>query len=258
MGALQSLYGDYSNYLKNSEDGTIDFAGGKLTKKGDIATYVPASGGKTITMSTGLDPYQIYKESPDIAKAWQATYGKNIFSGIDPNSSENKYLEYVYGPNETNQPAYTPYQPAVDAVSQGAGPRSGLPEKYQESLLSSIIPELIKASQSYKSDVDKGMQDAQGMYKAITDQLSKETLPGVLNDLANRNVIDSSIASDAIAKANSNIATTAGIQAYQSGVDAAKLKSQYPQILAQIASLGSSSTDDLQKYKLLSDVLINL
>lgn len=245
---MGSILGDYYGYFDSPEvkEGHVrDFAGGTLTmgKNGNAEYLDPTGNAYSFNRSTPLA--DIYNKNPLIANAWDTTYGKNTTS--------------VFAPKEEikTNPEYSPYGPAADAVSLGISPRSGLPEKYQESLLSSIIPQLVNSAETYKSDVDTYSDKAQGMYKSITDQLSRDTLPGTLNDLASRNVLDSSVASDSIAKTQSNIANTAAIQAYQTGMDAAQLKANYPQILTQIASLGSASTDDLAPYELLSNMLLN-
>ena len=257
MSALSSLWDDYSAYLKNEPDGTIDFAGGKLTKKGSTATYDPGNG-QLVTLSTGTDPYQIYKSSPEIAKAWESTYGKDVFSDLNPNQSEQNYISYVYGsPNSENKQQYTELQPAIDALNENAGPRSGLPEKYQTQLLDSVIPKLTSAVDNYRNDINASTEKAGKLYQGIADQTLKKNLQTTLNDLAKKNVLTSSVASDALAKAGTDAALTSAMQAYQQGIDTANLQANIPTILTNIASLGSSSTNDLAAYELLSNMLLN-
>jgi hypothetical protein len=138
--------------------------------------------------------------------------------------------------------------------------RSGLPKQYQEQILEKLIPKLLKSVEGYEGNIDKSTQAAQELFETQSRRGMKDQLQGILNSLAGRNILNSSVASDAISKGMGDIVQTGAQKGYESQMNDAALKAQLPALLANIAQLGQSSTssDPLEPYKLLSQYDWNL
>ena len=123
---------------------------------------------------------------------------------------------------------------------------SGLPSKYQEQILSGLIPSLLGSIQNMPGNIDKYNQDAMNAYGSTFKNMATEAMPGVLNNIFGRNMQNSSIAGDVTSRALSDITTGLQPQAYQTATQSALLKSQMPSLLANIAGLGTGTQSSSQ------------
>jgi hypothetical protein len=134
---------------------------------------------------------------------------------------------------------------------------TGLPVESRDALVESIIPELINKAMGLSGEIDQfesdslssitsrygegkeeyqsNIQDAKGEIDEYTKLASRsyeiqgrQALEGamtdILNDLANRNILHSSIAGDAIAKASSEIIETYATKGFEAAMKAAELR----------------------------------
>ena len=202
----------------------------------------------------------------------------------------------------------------------------GLPEEYRDQINESIIPAVIESALGLSGEIDtfedksltgitSGYEAAESDYKGnISDALAEideytrlasrnyelqaqEALSGsmtdILNSLANKNVLNSSIASDTIAKAAAEIIVTYTEKGYDAAIQAAEwryglnaqeaetlvdlavsqtnaeqgvrseamgYRAGVPATLAAVGSLGryseSESSDPLQPYELLANFIM--
>ena len=134
---------------------------------------------------------------------------------------------------------------------------SGLPPKWRDKIAEGTIPELIKRVQAMGGEIDKfesgsltdlggrydeGREEYRGNIQAALAEVDKYSklasrgfenqgqralqgaMPGILNQLANRNVINSSMGSDAIAKAAAEIVPLYSQMGYDAAMEAARTR----------------------------------
>jgi len=94
----------------------------------------------------------------------------------------------------------------------------------------------------------------------MRESLGPQAFQGTLNNLRSRNMLNSSVASDALATAQSNIAGDIGNRAFDTYLKGYDTQMQMPNMLAQLANaLGgqsTTSTDPMAVYRLLFDNII--
>jgi len=94
----------------------------------------------------------------------------------------------------------------------------------------------------------------------MRESLGPQAFQGTLNSLRSRNMLNSSVASDALANAQSNIAGDIGNRAFDTYLKGYDTQMQMPNMLAQLANaLGgqsTTSTDPMAVYRLLFDNII--
>ena len=120
--------------------------------------------------------------------------------------------------------------------------RSGLPEEFQSQLLSNIIPKLLSSTDTFRSDIDTSTKAASELFGSLSKNAIGKDATRILNELAERNVLDSSVASDTLSKSFSNIATEGAGRGFEAASLAAAQKAREPELLASIATLGQAST----------------
>jgi hypothetical protein len=170
----------------------------------------------------------------------------------DPNAQFNANAPQTPGnpgqANQTNQ--FT--------LPDNIYPYSGLPESYRDQLLGFVMPQLQQSVTNMPGNIDQFTNDALGGYRQQLDRSLKEMIPQQINQLANRGVLDSSVASDTLSKTISQAATQSATKGYQTSMEAARMKTQIPTTLAGILQLGQSSQDPTVMYRTMADLLANL
>lgn len=169
---------------------------------------------------------------------------------------------------------------------------SGLPKQHREGLLSSIMPQLQTAAGAYPGTVTAGFDKARGtlgelsnLYQAMPGQVSgymgrqmrgfkdvaAEAGQGLLNQLAGRNMLGSSMAGDAgvqlmkglnqqgwgkLADLGYGTTMTSQLgladvfnQLAKLDIGETEMLGEYPGLLAQIAALGRGTEDPFQPYQ---------
>ena len=130
--------------------------------------------------------------------------------------------------------------------------RSGLEDKYIDQIMGATVPELTKSISGLSDAPNQYAQNAIEKGNASGKEALKFAGQNVLESMANRNMINSSVAGDAMGNAIGGVAKNTQNLGYQAGMDEANMKMSVPQILASLASLGnvsqasgvSSSTSD--------------
>lgn len=127
---------------------------------------------------------------------------------------------------------------------------SGIGSVYQKELMDSILPQLKASFQNYGANIDKSTKAAQEGFTSMNKRAMTSGLQDILNNLSNRGMLNSSVASDAISKGMTDLTSANSDKAFQAAMQNAILKAEEPQLLARIASLGnySESSDPGQPY----------
>lgn len=129
----------------------------------------------------------------------------------------------------------------VSTSTQGAANYSGLPATFQEQLLNAIIPQLTNATTNMGANYDKYTNEALGSYQQMMQNALRKNIPAALGGLANRGILSSTEGNKVLSDVFSNAATDASTKGYTTAMQAALLKANMPQVLAQLADLGKTS-----------------
>jgi len=148
----------------------------------------------------------------------------------------------------------------------------GLPEDQRNQLLSAILPQLISQINNMPGNIDDYTQNALNQYR----QLALKDLPGeltsTLNNLVSRNMLNSSVAGEAISDVTGEVMSRYTPMAYNAAMTGAGMKAAMPGILGQLANLGRYDTTQstgsgtqqsyqenrLAPYQLLVNLLTNI
>ena len=162
----------------------------------------------------------------------------------------NSHMGYVAPPPPAPPPAPAPSPPAPPAFDypldlyQSSSNESehssysGLPTKYQESLLQAIMPQLTQSIEGMSGNIDQYNEEAMKAYESDFKNMATKAMPSILNDVFGRNMQESSIAGDVTSKVLSDIVANLQPQAHQTAMQSAKLKADMPGLLSNIAGLG--------------------
>lgn len=110
-------------------------------------------------------------------------------------------------------------------------------------LVSGILPSLISSGQALPGLAQNLGETVQGQYSNLMNQaLGPQAFQGTLNELASRNMLNSSVAGNALAQTAFPIAQAVGNQGFQSALAGQQAQMQVPTSLAELAKLGQEST----------------
>ena len=140
---------------------------------------------------------------------------------------------------------------------------SGLPASYQESLLSSLMPQLQSSITNMPGNIDQYTNEALGSYNQIMNNAIKTNIPKALAGLSNRGILNSTEGQGVLSNVYSQAAMDASNKGYTTAMQAALLKANMPSILAQIADLGKSTgtssigyaADPTVMYRTMADLI---
>lgn len=119
--------------------------------------------------------------------------------------------------------------------------RSGLPEGDIKTLLGTLIPQLTGSIGDFRSDIDTSTKAASELFGSLSRGAIEKDATRILNELAASNVLDSSVASDALSKSLTGVATAGAGKGFEAAALAAAQKAKEPELLARIADLGRVS-----------------
>ena len=115
---------------------------------------------------------------------------------------------------------------------------------WQNPLNTAILPSLISSAQALPGLAQNMGQTAQNQYSSLMNQaLGPQAFQGTLNELASRNMLNSSVAGNAMAQMATPIAQAIGNQGFLSALAGQQAQMQVPTSLAQLAQLGQESTN---------------
>jgi len=119
---------------------------------------------------------------------------------------------------------------------------SGLNEADRSQLMGAVLPMLVQQVGNLPKNIDDYVTNAANMYEGQARTLMGDAMQGLMNNLAGRNMLNSSVAGDAISKTMAQIFPTFADKTFQAGMEGANMRLQMPQILGNLAQLGQFST----------------
>ena len=126
--------------------------------------------------------------------------------------------------------------------AQNSAGQSGV--NWGNPLNTAILPSLIQSAQGLTGVANNMGQTVQDQYSSLMNQaMGPQAFQGTLNELASRNMLNSSVAGNAMAQTAVPIAQAVGNQGFQSALAGQQAKMQVPTSLAQLAQLGQESTN---------------
>lgn len=170
-------------------------------------------------------------------------------------------LDYFNNKQDNTVQPTTPTEPAMPPIQmfqpdKGPVSKSGLDDPYRATILDTLVPRLTESVTNYRTDIDDSTQAAKEMYASLAKGAMKEGTQGILNDLASRGILNSSVAGDAFAKGFSNISRDVADKGFQSAMMAAGMKADESNMLGNLINLGkySESTNTLAPYDLMERI----
>jgi len=242
-----------------------------------MAAYQPESLGKYIDI---LYQQRLGKESDPAGRSY---WMQDVMSGTTPlhklggvmSAAAQEYepggakattrampaLPLGMGAPDIFQPGLYPTATSISGTQSRTGMDWGSP------FMKQVSPMLTAATKELPGVIGKMGETLQDRYKSLMGTaLRQQAFQGTLNQLAGRNILDSSVAASALAQTAVPIMQQIGDIGFQSALAQQQAQVGLPSMLAQIAGLGqtgvsaggaiSRSQDPLAPYKLLSQFLL--
>lgn len=172
----------------------------------------------------------------DFTNAYNAGKGTSFTSdiggqwlGYDPNVNTDGNGVDLFQPD---------LYPKTESTSNS---RSGLSNEYVEPIMGSVIPQFASSINGLSGAPDKYSENAQEMANASSKEALKFAGQNVLESMASKNMLNSSITGDVMGRAIGDVAKNTQNLGYQAGKDASEMKLTIPQILSSLAQLGNVS-----------------
>jgi hypothetical protein len=151
---------------------------------------------------------------------------------------------------------------AINALTipTNIGPQSysGLGSGYQDFSSNTVMPLLQKLLSGYSGTVNQAYGDTTAGLGTLTKNTITPAIQNVINSMAGKNMLNSSVASDAIGTAASNIGTSLlGNQTSLAGNQANALTTGYGSLLGNSAQLGqySSASNNSTPYQIMASLI---
>lgn len=136
----------------------------------------------------------------------------------------------------------------------------GIGQDWQKKLMSSVMPQLTDSVNNMSGNIDSYLDNSMKAYGQQLQDTLKTNIPKTVTNLANRGVLDSSTASNAISRTQQSAYKNYADQGYQAALQAALLKLKMPEVLTNIAGLGQYATkydeDKTALYQTLAQMLM--
>ena len=152
---------------------------------------------------------------------------------------------YPWSESSSNNSSNSSYSNNSNSNSSGQS-FSGLPQEYGTSILQNTVPTMNNLVKNYPEYAQQAMDDSMNSYSSLMKSAYQSIMPSVLNELASKNVLGSSVASDAIGNAANTVMSAIEPQAYNSSSNYFNTMAQAPSMLGQLAQLGQYSESDNQ------------
>lgn len=140
-------------------------------------------------------------------------------------------------------------------TGEEVAPYSGLPKGYRDTLLSFLMPTIQSGVQGMEGNIDDYTQNALGTYRQEFNNYINDAIPKQLRNLAQRGVLSSSVAENALSQTYSDAIRKSSGMGYQTAMEAAKMKTAIPQTIGQLLQYGQYSEDPTVMYKTLASLL---
>jgi hypothetical protein len=198
----------------------------------------------------------------DLAQGWNRVADENV---TPYQAAQYTGLPYDQGNFLSNMPGDIQGPYTKSSGSQSSNSFSGI--DWDRPVASSLLEQITQTAGGLQNKAQQLPDEIQKYYRELMQNaLGPDAFQGTLNQLAGRGVLDSSVTSDAMSKAASNVMEDVGERAYQSGIEGLKAELDVPRILSQIAGIdkirrtqssgsqSSVSKNPLAKYQLMWDI----
>ena len=158
-------------------------------------------------------------------------------------------------------PMFAPAPASPDMVfpkGEEVKPYSGLPESYRDQLLGFLMPQVQSGVANMETNIDDYTQNALGTYRQEFDRYIGDEIPRQVRNLANRGILDSSVAENTLSQTYSDALRKSSGMGYQTAMEAAKLKTNIPSSIGQLLNYGQYSEDPTVMYRTLAGLLSNM
>lgn len=171
------------------------------------------------------------------------------------------------------QPGKFPYSRTTSGGQQVSGSTqfAGLPGQFPTQLLEKLIPQLLGAVKGLPGTIEQYTTGATDLAQQAGRKFMEQSLTPLLNQLASRNILQSSITGNVMGDVAGRAAEQVQGLGYQAGMRGAEMAYGMPGMLGQLAGLGQVSrgvsggigtqytqaeqADPLAPYKLLSNFM---
>ena len=244
-------YQDYLSYFgspqayaeeiqKKTAAGTpLQDIGAATSFRSENPSYFSDQPWTSVLSSTGMTPEQyaaLIQQKTSQGTTLTNPYAATAFQQQNPQYFDTATANYDFPTN---------IMPTSGSNTQSY---SGLPSAYQSSLLQALMPQLQSAITNMPGNIDEYTNQAtQGYQKFLNDAL-KTNIPKAISGLANRGIINSTEGQNVLAQVNKDALTAAGDKQYASAMQAALLKANMPNVLGDIAKLGTSTASTGTSY----------
>ena len=184
-------------------------------------------------------------------------YG-SVGSGYLPGQS-------VYNPQNVTQTPTTSIPATSGTTNEFVFPRgedvkpyTGLPESYRDTLLSFAMPQLQQSVENLPQNIDTYTQNALATYRQELDRSLKEMMPQAIGKLADRGILNSSMAENILSQTYGDAARKSAGMGYQTAMEAAKMKTDIPKTVGELLQYGRYSEDPTVMYQTLASLLANM
>jgi len=112
---------------------------------------------------------------------------------------------------------------------------------YNNPYIKDLFGKIQSSTNDMSGNIDSMTQSAADSAEAAARMQARDTMPGLIDSLASRGILDGKTGSKAIQGLLSNIAEQSAMKNYSAGIEGARMKQDIPQILGQLANLGKYS-----------------
>jgi hypothetical protein len=189
-------------------------------------------------------------------------YNKSLFNKYQTTDYNDKTLFNKYqtpvdsGSGSTTTPGTT--NEFVFPTGEEVAPYSGLPEEYRDMLLGFVMPNLQTGIENLPQNIDTYTQNALSTYRQELNSALDELIPQQIGKLANRGILNSSMAENILSQTISEAARKSAGMGYQTMLEAAKMKTEIPKTLGDLLQYGQYSEDPTVMYRVLASLLAGL
>lgn len=214
---------------------------------------------------TSFDQGKTWVDDPNIHLQDESGNWFYVTPDKDPSNPANWMVDTMAGwhragqaPREETTLDYAP----TYTIPKDAYPKSysGILKELQQAISGALIPELQASITGLANRPRQYTEEAKKLYQSIIGTALKDQIPGVINNLANRGVLSSSVASDTLSDVAAQIALNSGTKGYEAAMQEAVMGLQVPQILGQLAGTTQYSeyADPSARERLMVTLLQNL
>lgn len=236
MAILNDIYSSLGIKQPRSLASTNPYAGSQQLNVPGLGNFSPAQVTNWVNTHSPTELGSVVNQYGIDPAALTATYN----TGAGTNISLNDAYNYLGMPQPSSFNIPTDLHPGSSSSSSSSG-HTGI--NWESPAAATALPYLQQATEDLPGYVQSIPGLLTSQYSNLMDEaMGPNAFQGTLNNLASRNVLNSSIASDAMARLANSIAQNIGNQSYLAQLQGVNAQMNLPNLLGQIATLGQEST----------------